>query len=266
MPNWKLSPAVTEGMLKACEKLTQRRINVAQTGFPLTREDLELCAVGHELLAKFEDIASYGVASLTKTGGFIFWLDALSGLERKALVNTYTEGEAYYLNDEQTNRWKKKWTLPIDRVPPGKLEALVKWTNNLVRETRMREITQGTVRWFLHGRGQATRQHWLGVDFITACHVMANWPALAMLVDGKPGDRAGYGGKWVSHDWKIKFQSVPSNLDRWRTSNPEFVKKQSAIKLATMFLTSCEMLPVEPPKEPVTATLEEWVRLPGDPD
>jgi hypothetical protein len=248
MPNWKLSPGVRQAMRDAAVNLCGRRIMVAQSGFPLTEEEAHELIIGREVMEQLNVLKGMKVNTISKANSLVADIKA----DRTVSIQINFNEQVEYKNSNQHyySRGEARELSDISYLPPLKQVQLLQWTNNLLREYRMADITKKTVLWFLEG-------NWSAVQHMTAAHIMANWPALTLLVDDNR----------VLPEWRNRFHQVPSKLDRWSLRGyPEYIKHKSAMKLAEMFLNSAVLLPSDQPKEPLNVLLVKWVRQPGDPD
>lgn len=143
---------------------------------------------------------------------------------------------------------------------PDEIAVLTKWTNTAVQERRLANLAKKTINVFLKTNAFS----------LTSAHVLARWPALAMLVD--PKTKVYY---YSDHErsnlveWRRKFQEPVRNLKpyAWSPTDTWYIRNQKAMRLAETILTSAQMLPekIEDTSE-VKALVVSWRPLPGDLD
>jgi hypothetical protein len=264
MPNYKISPSAQSLMRDQAKALCDRRIALAEADFPLDFEEVQAAILPAPVRETMQRLIADGVDTISRDNDVYYILPSSVGTERRVVLNLRS-GERffnarsevgyvssispYYLKSDDP-----RFNIDLSVVPPEKGEAVVKWVDNAVRERRMAEITQATVSWFL-------THACLPVTFITAAHVMARWPTIALLVDGL-GEGSYY---------KTKFREVPAKLDRWGwpPNDPARAKYAKAMKLADMFLTSAMMLPKTNTTKPigkneVRVSITEYQKFPGE--
>jgi hypothetical protein len=132
-------------------------------------------------------------------------------------------------NDEPLN------LLSTAHLSADKVAALVTWTNNVVRERRLKQVADATVT--------ALLMHWMP----TVGHVMARFPVLALLAQEQP--------------WKARFHQPPQRLRRyeWPADGPAAEARacyEKAMRATEVVLTSATMLDKPSPLA--------WERLAND--
>lgn len=261
MPNYRLTPSFVATMTSTADSLCKRRVDQAQTGFPLTNAHVRAALISPKWRETFEHMRADGVDTISRTSHSVFIFDRSVDytIERTVLLQL-SHSDEFHTNHKHA-RAPYNIVPDFDRgsasvnellfdpslLTPDEQAALAKWVNNVVQEKRLTNIARKTIGSFLDAHLTSG---------YTLAHVATRWPALKYLAQG---DRL----------WADRFNNIPRNLkpyawsihSKWHTSHAK------AMALTDMVLTSAAMLPatIENTGE-VKAVVLSWRPLPLDRD
>ena len=247
MPNFKLSSGIVGQIHKRCQALTERRVDYARSGFPLSADDLQAATMPNDLLADLRSLAERGIQELPREQNPDVRLtrDKCRGLQRTAVLSVHLPEPIYvarttrfYGSDVFETRHMHTLAIDPDAIGPDAAARLVAWANNLVRVSRHKALVDDTV-----------------FTVLAACtsvgHVMAAWPLLATLV----------------HDpfWKARFRNPPRDLRNYAPKIELLRRMGKQMQASEAVLAEAEMLePFTHKGGSLVAYLHAWEKLPGD--
>lgn len=237
MPNFRLSPSLIHDMKETAAALAERRMLHMVIDFPLTHEEVQLCITKPELRNALEALQKYGAYMLEGKGVYVN-----TELANKGIVNINSSLCFATLKDHYRYSNNTVNFMHTDHLSDNAKTEFVKWYNHALLEARIAKLTTVVVKEFF---GYHTSP---GILLpLTIGVVMARWPALKLLV--------------TDPLWKARFNSPPVSLKRYGWTAADIAwraKWGKAMSVADMALTSADMLPAEPPKQPVTAKIIKW--------
>ena len=204
MPNYKLGKSLASDLMRGAMAMTERKIDYAQSGFPLTPDEIQRATISPELVASIEYVKNHTNHSVSgRTSNVYMTLERgkLPGLERTMVFRAMLPASIYVARGQYSSLSLSRFDAPafdtegdscliIDpaRVVPDKLTALAAWANDLGRAHRIRDFISHVVY------GQLRRYDCTG-------SILANWPMLATLTDDAL--------------WRGRFRAPPGNLKRY---------------------------------------------------
>lgn len=182
MPNYKLGSKLPDEIISACTTLTSKTYDHARLRFPLTVEDIQPAIMPPDMMEHFMALQAMGVQQLPKTSEITLFFDKrdIPGLTRDVVVHLVLRGTVY------TPRQSSAHSSSIDSCEispsrcndlirpnlggcePEKLEALAIWANRVVKQVRLKHMTDATVETVMR-------------RCKTTAHVHAHWPLLATI-------------------------------------------------------------------------------------
>lgn len=252
MPNWKITRRQHEEIIRNAEELVERRTAMAQTGFPLTNEEVQLSVMDADDVATLSRLRSRGFSSIeTRNDIWLAFDPETHGTQRTTLVQIGREKLGLYLPRDTgccvSGRYRRRkdfklgdhFVLTASAVAPERMALVVKWVDNVVREHRLAETAVYAVKYM-------TKNY---ID--TTADIAVKWPLLEVLM------RSG--------DLKSRVAHVPKHTKRYEFQNSGPIPKLRQV--AEAVLLAADMLLKElPPRQPTEwwANLGAWVPKPGD--
>lgn len=247
MPNHKLGSSLPSDINRRCQGLTQRRVEYARAGFPLTRDELQLAVLPNDLLEDMQSLKARGVIGLPVEDDPDIHLtrDTVPRLQRGAVIRVCLHESIlvacttnFYGSDVAGTKHTRTLTIDPARLHPDSLLRLSDWTNNVVRVSRHKALVDDTV-----------------FTVLAACasvgHVLAAWPMLATLVEDP--------------FWKARFRNGPRSLVNYAPKIELLRRMGKRMQASEAVLAEAEMLePFVHKAGENVAYLHAWEKLPGD--
>lgn len=252
MPNWKITRRQHEEIKQVAAMLVDRRLAMARSGFPLTEDDVQLSVMAAEDVVTVRRLRTGGMTSIPVYQGVtLLLIPEKHNVQRTTVVNFGKDHFDLFLpqgnKHEQhggyarTNRLHERAHYQPDPsiIPPERMEAFVKWADNMVREYRLAETAVYAVKYMLENYIETTAD------------IAVKWPLLEVLMH--------------SGDLKSRVAHVPKHTKRYEFQNSGPIPKLRQV--AEAVLLAADMLPTkETPRQPTEwrANLGAWVPKPGD--
>jgi hypothetical protein len=268
MTNWYPGFNAMHEFYTAISSLTNTRIAIIQTDFPLTIDEVEAVTTPDSIRGHYEALRKAGIEAVKKTRWIGLQLSPEHGTSRRIAIKIFLPRPIYYSYDRQVEDIMikgsvtgegalPKCTLPFDPnvITSEKLNQLVRWAENATEEHRRAALTVEMVHRFI--KLLATN------DKVSLALMIGRWPALRVVCEHvKETSQQRY-------SWQQRVRDLPTNLNRWRW--PAWgdqaqwrAKNDKAIYIAEETLLSAIDM-VRPPHNPVLVTAEvlAWEKLNG---
>jgi hypothetical protein len=227
--NYRLHPGFVGTLIKAADKLAQRRKDNMSSDFPLTKEQVQLALIDPKMRDPYAQIRAAGGRLVLST---MVTVD-IGELEWKLIINN--PGPGFDVLDDKhihhSSPYREVGPFYREGLTIDEISALLSWVRTAVLEAKICDLTKKVVTEFLeHGHDVNPEK------FLSVGHIMARWPTLKILVD-----------ETKDKTWIRRFNEHPVNLKRYRwTGNhaDEAWRNQwgKSMKVADMVLTSASLM------------------------
>lgn len=249
MPNHKLSQEVRDIITRRTRQDLRRRLDYAQADFPLTTATIQAALLPAKTLTAIRKLNATGWKQTPSTR--TVWVNVsrgdYPGLHRAVPLrlslpeNIYEPADIHHYGVGTVFDPKDGGRLHALTLDPADRALVAAWTNRVVRELRLGELTSYAVQTVMKA-------------CTSTAEVLAAWPLLATLVE--------------DDTWRSRFRNPPRNVHRWaqgvaaKNTLPDIGKLLAA---AEVVLLGAELLEVyNKPPGVVYGVVEAWERLPND--